>query len=163
MSDDPIKTALRMMPYGFYAITSRSAGDVNAMVANWVMQAAFEPRLVAAAISKTAHSHGLIAAGKVFAINLFHQGDADAIKPFSKSRAKNPEKLVGVAYREAANTGCPILPGAAAVIECRLTAVLEPGGDHDLFIGQVVGAEILKPGDAGDMLTLPGIGWSYGG
>ena len=41
MSDDLIKDALRMMPYGFYAVSSRSEDDENAMVANWVMQTSF--------------------------------------------------------------------------------------------------------------------------
>ena len=47
MSADSIKDALRMMPYGFYSITSRHGDEVNAMVANWVTQVAFEPRMVA--------------------------------------------------------------------------------------------------------------------
>jgi flavin reductase (DIM6/NTAB) family NADH-FMN oxidoreductase RutF len=47
MSDDKMKDALRMMPYGFYAITSKSGDDVNGMVANWVTQVSFEPRLLA--------------------------------------------------------------------------------------------------------------------
>ena len=47
MSDDSIKDALNLMPYGFYSITSRNGDDVNIMVANWVSQVSFEPRLVA--------------------------------------------------------------------------------------------------------------------
>ena len=47
MSDDKIKDALKMMPYGFYSFTTKSGDDVNAMVANWVSQMSYEPRLLA--------------------------------------------------------------------------------------------------------------------
>ena len=36
MSDDPIRDALRMMPYGFYAITSKSGADVNDDFLTWL-------------------------------------------------------------------------------------------------------------------------------
>ena len=71
MADDPIKEFLQRMPYGFYAITSRSDEDVNAMVANWITQVSFEPRLVAVGLQKKAHSHVVIEDGGVFALNLF--------------------------------------------------------------------------------------------
>jgi len=53
---DHIKSVLRRMPYGFYAVTSKSDEDVNAMVANWISQVSFEPRLVALGLKKT-HLH----------------------------------------------------------------------------------------------------------
>ena len=53
MSDDSIKDALRLVPYGFYAITSRNGDDMNAMVANWVSQVSFDPRLVAVGLQKS--------------------------------------------------------------------------------------------------------------
>jgi flavin reductase (DIM6/NTAB) family NADH-FMN oxidoreductase RutF len=56
MSDDPIKDALHRMPYGFYSITSKNGDEVNAMVANWVMQSSFSPRMVTMALAKKAYS-----------------------------------------------------------------------------------------------------------
>jgi len=75
MSDDKIKDALKMIPYGFYSITSKSGEEVNAMVANWFTQISFEPRLVMVAIQKTSHSRKLIESGQVFAINIFDKGN----------------------------------------------------------------------------------------
>ena len=37
MFDDPIKETLRMMPYGYYCITSCHGDERNIMVVNWVM------------------------------------------------------------------------------------------------------------------------------
>ncbi|HLV36141.1 MAG TPA: flavin reductase family protein, partial [Spirillospora sp.] len=111
MSDDQIKDALNMLPYGFYAIGSRSDDDVNIMVANWVTQASFEPRQVAFALQKTAYTHKVISAGRVFSINIFNKEDADLIKPFTKSRAKNPDKVKDADFTPGPKTGCPVIAG----------------------------------------------------
>lgn len=163
MSDDPIKDALRLMRYGFYSLTSRSGDDVNAMVANWITQASFEPRLIAIGLQKGCYTYGLIEQGGVFAINLFKKEDAEAIKPYTKSRAKRPDKMDNVQYTLAPQTGCPILEGAAAYVECRLQQVIDIGGDHDLVVGEVIGGGVLKEAETADILTLTDLGWSYAG
>ncbi|HFE67406.1 MAG TPA: flavin reductase family protein [Chloroflexi bacterium] len=163
MSNDSVKDALSRMPYGFYAITSRNGEDVNAMVANWVMQASFSPRLIAVGLQKKAYSHSVISEGGVFAVNIFNKEDREAIMPFTKGRAKNPDKMKEADYSAAPETGCPILASAAAYVECRVAQMVDVGGDHDILVGEVVGGDILKPGDVSDTLTLPDIGWSYAG
>ncbi|MFN8373576.1 MAG: flavin reductase family protein [Anaerolineae bacterium] len=160
---DPISDALHMIPYGFYAITSRSGEDVNIMTANWLTQVSFEPRQLALGLQKTSYSHGLIQKGRVFAINIFNKADVEAIKPFTKSRAKKPEKMEGVAYTPGSVTGCPVLGTAAAYVECKVVAIVDAGGDHDVVIGEVIGAGVNKPGKADSSLTLVDLGWSYAG
>ena len=163
MSTDPIKEALNRMPYGFYSITTRHEDDVNAMVANWVMQTSFTPRLVAVGLAKKAYSHDVVSAGQVFAVNIFNKVDQEAMMPFTKGRAKRPDKMETADYTPAPETGCPILAGAAAYIECKVVQIVDVGGDHDIIIGEVTGADILKQGDVTDTLTLPHVGWSYAG
>ena len=163
MSDDPIKEALNRLPYGFYAITSRNGADVNAMVANWVTQASFTPRLMVVGLQKKAYTHSVIREGGVFAINIFNQEDQDAMMPFTKGRAKNPAKMDQANYTPAPQTGCPILADAAAYVECKVVQIVDVGGDHDILIGEVVGGAVLKEGDVDDTLTLPQLGWNYSG
>lgn len=163
MSDDPIKDALKLMPYGFYSLTSRNGDDVNAMVANWVTQASFSPRLMAVGLQKTCYTHGVVEEGRVFCVNLFKKEDQDAMMPFTKGRAKNPDKMKEATYTEAPETGCPVLEGAAAYIECKVVAILDIGGDHVIMIGEAIGAEVMKEAEVGDMMTLPHLGWSYAG
>ncbi|MFQ5398464.1 MAG: flavin reductase family protein [Anaerolineae bacterium] len=163
MSDDPIKDALNRMPYGFYSITSRNGEDVNAMVVNWVMQTSFSPRLIAIGLAKKAYSYGVIQEGQVFAINTFLAADKDALLPFTKGRAKRPDKMESAQYTPGPKTGCPILEGAAAYLECKVVQLVDVGGDHDILVGEVVNGAILKEGDVNDTLTLPHLGWSYAG
>lgn len=163
MSEDVVGEILRRFPYGFYSITSRSGDEVNAMVLTWITQASFEPRLIALALQRTSHTYGLVKAGRVFAVNLFQRGDFDIIRPLTKGREKEPEKMAEVAYSPAPETGCPVVEGAAAYVECEVEQILETGGDHDIVLGRVIGGESFRPGEAGDTLSLPDIGWSYGG
>lgn len=165
MTVDPIKEALHRMPYGFYSITSRNGEKANAMVGNWLTQVSFEPRMMMFALSKSAFTHEILSDGVEggFAVNIFNKEDSEAIKHFTKGRAKKPDKLETATWTPAPATGCPILEGASAVIECRVVQLLDTGGDHDLLLGEVVNAVILKPGDANTSLTLPYLGWNYAG
>ena len=164
MSEDAIKDTLRLIPYGFYAVTTSDGdGDVNIMVANWFSQVSFTPRLVVLGLQKTSYSHGLVEKGGVFALNLFRKEDEKVIKAFTKSRERKPDKVEAASYSLSPTVACPVIEGAAAFLEVKVTEVVDAGGDHDLIVGEVVGAEILKPSICEDMLTLPDLGWSYAG
>ena len=163
MSDDKVKDALQMMPYGFYSITSCTSDDANAMVANWVMQASFTPRLIALGLQKTCYTHSLLEEGGSFAVNIFSQEDSEAIMPFTKGRSKNPDKMKDASYTQAPLTGCPVLDGAAAYVECRVVQIVDVGGDHDIVVGEVLGGDVIKELESTEVLTLPKLGWSYAG
>lgn len=163
MSDDKIKDALRMMPYGFYAFTTKNGDDVNAMVVNWVTQVSYTPRLLAVGIQKSCYSHGLVTEGQVFGLNIFLADDKDAIMGFTKGRAKNPDKMTDATYTTAPETGVPVLADVAAYIECKVVQIIDVGGDHDIVVGEAINADVMKEGEPSDVLSLPKIGWSYAG
>lgn len=163
MSDDKIKDALKMMPYGFYSFTTKSGDDVNAMVVNWVSQMSYEPRLLAVGIQKSCYSHGLVEAGQVFGLNLFLQSDKDAIMGVTSGRAKKPEKMEEAQFSAAPRTGVPVLAGAAAYIECKVTRIVDVGGDHNIVVGEAINADVMKAADPPDVLSLTQLGWSYAG
>ena len=49
---DPIVEALESMPYGLYIIGSHGSDNINGMMADWVMQVSFNPRLVAVSLER---------------------------------------------------------------------------------------------------------------
>ena len=163
MAADPIRDALNMIPYGFYAVGSRNGDDANLMVVNWLTQSSFSPRQVAFGLSQTAETHGLVAAGKVFSVNILDKADAEVIMGLTKSRAKNPDKLRDADTSPGPQTGCPLLTAAAAWLECRVVASVDSGGDHDLIVGEVIGAGVNRTGKSDATLTLEDLGWSYSG
>ena len=69
----------------------------------------------------------------MYAINVLAEGQQDLSQRFA-SRAD--DKFAGVAYSEGEG-GVPILTGCAASFQCRQFA-RHPGGDHVIFIGEVL-------------------------
>jgi flavin reductase (DIM6/NTAB) family NADH-FMN oxidoreductase RutF len=163
MSENASSDALKMIPYGFYAIGSQHDGDENIMVLNWLMQASFEPQLIAIGLMKNAYSYALIEKSGSFTVNLFSQTDKEALMPFTKGRAKNPDKMLDAKTSPSPNLASPVLESAAAFLECKVVNKLDTGGDHDIILAEVIHAEVRTQVDAADLLSLPGIGWSYAG
>nr|BCX00986.1 MAG: hypothetical protein KatS3mg041_1032 [Bacteroidota bacterium] len=164
MSGDTIRTVLQLLPYPFFAFSTRYEDEVNAFAGNWLTQCSFEPRLVAFGLQREAYSYELCRRGGVFAVSLFTKAGAEILQRVVGSRRKRPDKMVHVSYRPGPATGCPILEGAAAWFECRVRQWVETGGDHDLVIGEVIEAGLELPDmRVGDVLTLPDLGWNYAG
>ena len=163
MSKNKASDALKLIPYGFYALTSRDGDDMNAMVLNWFSQVSFEPQHVAVGLQNTSYSMKLVENSKKFVINIFHKDDAETIKPFTKSREKNPEKFRDTKYSEGPVTGIPVLDDAAAYLELEVVEIIDTGAGHSVVIAKVVGGDVRKEFNAAETLSLPQLGWSYAG
>ena len=170
-ADDEIGQALSEMPYGMYIIGSRLGDDVNGMMADWVMQVSFAPRLIAVAIENDARTLMNIRASGAFSVNLLAEdGMALAAKfaqPYYGSKIRGRglpaateihHKLEGVPYRPGEN-GCPILEDALAWFEC-LVETLLPVGDHTLVVGRVLRGAVAREAEP---LTSTITGWPYSG
>lgn len=163
MSEKMISEGLNMIPYGFYAVTSRSGEERNVMVLNWFSQVSFEPQHVVIGLQNTAFSMDLIEKSKTFVVNIFHKDRAEVIKQFTKSREKNPAKFEGANYSDGPVTGAPVLDEAAAYLECEIVQIVDTGSGHSAVIAKVVGAGVNQAMKADETLTLPDLGWSYAG
>ncbi len=152
-----------MMPYGFYALTSRAGDDINVMVCNWFTQASFEPWHVALSLQNTSYTYGLVEKSNHFVINIFNKADAEVLKAFNKSRFKNPDKVKALHSTPAPVTGVPVVDEAAAYLECEVVSKTDTGSGHDLVLAKVIGAGVRKPGKPETSLTLLDLGWSYAG
>jgi len=163
MTDNAISKALKMMPYGFYALGSKHGHEQNLMVINWFTQISFEPVLVAIAIKKTSFSYGLIEKSGQFTISILKSEDQETIEGFAKARAKKPDKMNEAAISAGEQTGAPVLDVAVAYLEGKVSQKITSGGDHDIFVAEIVHAEIRELIEPGQSLNLPEMGWSYAG
>lgn len=173
MEKDEIARVMHEMPYGLYIIGSKEDSGVNGMMADWVMQVAFSPRLVAVAFEKDAHTLENIRADSVFTVNMLSQ-DGESMRLASrfaqpyygrkvKGRAGGAmtevhHKLDGIEY-SLSESGCPILDLAMGWLDCRAEQFVETG-DHLLVIGRVLDGAIVR---GGDVLTSTFTGWTYSG
>jgi flavin reductase (DIM6/NTAB) family NADH-FMN oxidoreductase RutF len=170
MSEHEVHQIMDDMPYGLYIIGSHREDEVNGMMADWVMQVSFRPRLVAVAFENDAHTLANIRATREFTINLLpedHDGMALAAhfaQPYEDAKigGRLPrgvhQKLIGIPHTRTAR-GCPVLDGAMAWLECEAEQLI-PVGDHTLVIGRTLDGRLLREAMP---LTSTYTGWTYSG
>ncbi|MFN8638523.1 MAG: flavin reductase family protein [Dehalococcoidia bacterium] len=170
---DPVAEAMHQMPYGVYAIGSVDAQEANVMVADWVMQVSFNPRLVAVVLEADSSSLGRIRASGCFSINLLtaepdsmrmamqfvQPADASKVEGRRETASRqHHQKLDGIDYARSSR-GLPLLEDALMWLECTLESEA-PAGDHVLVVGRVVDGRIQH---SAEPLTTTYTGWTYSG
>ncbi|MCK9518180.1 MAG: flavin reductase family protein [Dehalococcoidia bacterium] len=170
--EGPEKAMLKLA-YGVHVIGSRSAsGEMNAMLADWVMQVSFMPRLVVAAIENDARTLRFIRETNVFSVNLLHQKDGreiarQVVMPSEARKVKGrPDEMQSLIVEKLANipygvheNGCPVLDQSLGWFTCDAEEFV-PAGDHTLVIGRVTDGDVVREGE---MLTERELGWEYAG
>ncbi|MBN9493286.1 flavin reductase family protein [bacterium] len=170
---DPIERALLALSYGVHVICSRAAdGTLNAMLADWVMQVSFKPRLIACAIENDARTLRFIRETNAFTVNLLHQGDGaliarQVVMPAegSKIRGRSEEASAVVVNKLAEiehgihENGCAVLDDSLGWLACEAEQFL-PTGDHTIVVGRVTDGAVLR---SGEMLIERELGWEYAG
>ena len=166
--------ALHEMPYGVYIVGSVRAGEPNGMIADWVMQVAFQPHRVAVSFEQDSYSLESIRENRTFTVNLlardFGAGMSLAqhfVQPHRATKVQGRalpvspstyEKLEAVEYTET-RSGCPILDGALMWLDCVAEQFVD-AGDHTVVIGHAIDGRVVG---SGDPLTSADIPWPYSG
>ena len=151
-----IAALFHRLSYGVYVVGVAAGDRRDGFTAAWVMQASFDPLLLALSINSSNASYELLHAGGGFTVNVLKQGQLELARRFGTRSGRNEDKLAGIPWRPG-RTGAPILEQALAYFECEL-AGRHRAGDHELVLGQVVNGKILDPSaapltyaDTGDM------------
>lgn len=161
------KTALRMIPYGLYVLTSRADdGRIVAATVTWVTQLSFEPPLIVVCVKEDSGAHAVIEASGAFALNILSKEQPEMAFAFFKPAEPQGDTIGGERFRTGA-TGSPILESVPAHVECRVVEMVTHG-DHSAVIGRVVEAGVAQqPEGRPDEVTLMvrdlGKNISYGG
>lgn len=145
MDADAKKTALRMIPYGLYVLTAAGKdGRMTAATVNWVTQASFAPPLVAVGVKTDSQTHALIDESREFVLNVIAKGDNAVAFAFFKPAAVEGNTIGGERFVPGAAVKAPVLDKAPAHVECRVVDAVKRG-DHTLFVGEVVEAQVKVP------------------
>ena len=120
-----------------------SDGLRNAMAVGWLMQASFEPPILAVAVSPKNYTHRLIEQTEAFVLSLAGQGQADLVLKMGTTSSGGTDKLaeMGVDAQPAPRTGCPMIEGAAVHFECQVERRVTIG-DHSVFCGRILAAYV---------------------
>ncbi len=145
--DPPVDPMLFRSIIGHFAtgvtvITTRAGDEFQGMTANAVASLSLDPVMMLACVDKGTHSHRVLEQGGVFAVNILGAHQEDVSRLFARRAEPELRTLRGQPFRIGV-TGVPVLEDCLAYIECRVADVLT-GGDHSIFLGQVVGVRVVN-------------------
>ena len=145
MDEAAKKTALRMIPYGMFVLTTKSSDGkaVGAATVNWITQTSFAPPLIAVGVKADSSAHAHIKDTGVFAVNVIGKEQKDLAFNFFKSHERDGDSIGGEKFETGKETGAPLLLNSPAWWECKLVGEVAKG-DHTLFVGEVVEAGVRR-------------------
>jgi flavin reductase (DIM6/NTAB) family NADH-FMN oxidoreductase RutF len=148
MSDlDPQKqlaAALGRVASGLFILTARNGDSETGMLTSWVQQCSFEPPRVSVALGRTRPIMAWLPDGAHFALNILDDTQTDMISHFGRGFDLGQPAFNGIEVSRLPS-GLPVLEEAVAYLECQVAGRI-PAGDHDLFLGQVIGGRLLAQG-----------------
>lgn len=174
IADSDLSDVMGQMPYGCYIVGSHDPeGEPNGMMADWVMQVSFSPRMVAVAIENDAHTLANIRENLSFTVNMLARDEAGRrlsarfAQPYDGAKVTGRgnragetlhHKLEGIPY-SGTSSGSPVLDDACAWFECEATRFI-PAGDHTIVTGTVLHGRLVRNNE---VLTSQYAGWTYSG
>ena len=133
VDDAQFKHALSHFASGVTIVTTEHGGaDYGLTVASFA-SLSLSPPLVLVCISKSSSSHDPIARSQKFGVSILGSDQADVSGRFA---ARGGDKFAGLDVRRG-TLGIPLVGNALAALECRVHQQID-GGDHSIFIGEVV-------------------------
>ncbi|MCS6843571.1 MAG: flavin reductase family protein [Caldilineales bacterium] len=156
------RAALRLFQYGLHVLTCRQGDEVHGGIISWVTQVSLQPKRVAIAVRKDGQMVQVLREVGRFALNIVGAGQEELASAFFRRvTTAVGSDLAGYPWEPGLRTGAPLLLDTVAWLECQVVEEANAGGDHALFVAEVVGGGVRRP-DARS-LNLASTPWSYGG
>jgi flavin reductase (DIM6/NTAB) family NADH-FMN oxidoreductase RutF len=139
--------ALYKLGYGLYIVSSRKGDRLNGQIANTVFQITSEPPTIAVSINKNNLTHEFITESKVLAVSVLSQDTPlTLIGHFGFKSGRDIDKLDGINYKIGESQAPVVTEHTLAYLEVRVNKEVDVG-THTIFIGELVGAEVIKEGE----------------
>lgn len=133
ISTDQFKQVMRRFAASVNVITSFNGALKNGMTATAVCSVSAEPPTALVIVNKSNRSHPVIAETRAFAVNVLSAEQRPIATHFA---SKHPDPFADVPHT-IGETGCPIIDGSDAHIECLVIDQLDVG-THTIFVGRIV-------------------------
>jgi flavin reductase (DIM6/NTAB) family NADH-FMN oxidoreductase RutF len=139
-----------LMVRGVHVITTSYEGINYGLSAAWAMRISGATYLIMTAVWHQSYTHAFIKKANFFAVNILAEGQVDLARHFGRQSGSEVDKFKRQdVYWEPRKTGAPILLDALAYLDCNLVDAYDPpGGDHTLYIGEMVDGDQLNEGIA---------------
>jgi flavin reductase (DIM6/NTAB) family NADH-FMN oxidoreductase RutF len=130
---------------GVTIVTSIHDGQRVGITASSFCSVSLDPPRVLVCVAKRLHTHRVIEESQIFAVNILSSAQQEWGMRFAGLLPEAADRFTGIDIF-AAETGCPLLPGVLGWLDCRLAAAYD-GGDHTIYVGDVVAADAVAIGD----------------
>jgi len=138
---------LRNCTYGLYVIGSQKGDRLNGQIANTVFQVTSEPPTIAVSINKQNLTHEFISESRVFTASILTQDTPlSFIGHFGFKSGREADKFKDVKYKLGETKAPIVLDHSLAYLEAKVIHQVDVG-THTIFIGEVVGADVLGEGE----------------
>jgi len=125
---------------GVVVITTEHDGVRYGMTVSAVSSLSLDPPMLLVCLNARSGTQDAVRRAERFAVNILAEDQGHLAERFASSGSA--DKFGGVETRTG-RTGVPLLPGALAVVECRVAEVVT-GGTHRVFLAEVVHAEMTE-------------------
>jgi len=136
VDDAQFKLAMSHFASGVTIVTTEFEGKPYGMTVASFASLSLHPPLVLVCVENSVKSHDAIQSAKKFGVSILGSEQSDVSGNFA---SKRDDKFAGAKTRRG-ELGVPLIEGALCTIECKLRDQL-PGGDHTIFVGEVVGVQ----------------------
>ena len=140
-SDNEVKQVLKKLEYGVYVVSMGKGEEGNAFTASWLTQVSSEPPTLVLAVHSKHQSARMLNERDCFVVNLLAREAEGVARTYYGPAESGYARLRGVNASTAPKTGCPVIPGAAAFLDCRVVKRV-PCGNHTVFFGEVLAAKL---------------------
>ncbi|MET8864933.1 flavin reductase family protein [Nonomuraea sp. NPDC004580] len=122
-------------------VVTAGGDEPRGMTANSFTSVSLNPPMVLVCVLRDAAMHEMILRHSAFAVSILSDRQEGVARHFAdRHRPRGLAEFANVDCLAGPHTGCLVLPGALAWFECSLAAVYD-GGDHSIFLGEIVNLE----------------------
>lgn len=120
---------------GVTVVTTCNGPQRYGITVNAFCSVSLDPPLVLVCIERTSMVRDILARSGFFAVNLLSEAQQDLSTCFASN---TDERHLNFCHADShvEATGAPVLDDTLGYVDCRVVNIF-PGGDHDIFIGQV--------------------------
>ncbi|HML20699.1 MAG TPA: flavin reductase family protein [Aggregatilinea sp.] len=164
-SAEQYKDIMAQWASGVTVVTTTCGSEVHGLTVSSFTSVSLTPPLVLVSIGNELETRTCLEQSGVFAVNLLGTDRIEWGLRFAGMIPGVTDRFAGINWRTAV-TGSPILPGVLGWLDCEIRYAY-PGGDHTIFVGEVLHGEALRaPGEPllyyhrqwGKFTRLPGDG-----
>jgi flavin reductase (DIM6/NTAB) family NADH-FMN oxidoreductase RutF len=132
------RAVLGQWPTGVTVVTTAVGDQRYGVTASSFSSVSLEPPLVSVCLARTAFAHDLVGDTGVFGVTILGKDHAELGRRFARFDPEGPDRFADEEW-VTAKTGSPLLGTALGWLDCSVLHA-HPGGDHTIFVGEVLAA-----------------------